>query len=116
MQMQRNLIALALLLLLNSGCAKNIHPNQIDSLDGKTYDTLLVAQSVLDNAKIQFQQGKLPATSKPVINGMGQAYMELRELWLQYRAAPSASLSDKIVAASLEINRFILELRKIGVK
>jgi hypothetical protein len=105
-----------LLLLLLAGCAKSIHPGQIDSLDGKTYDTLLVAQSVLDNAKIAISQGKLPQSAKPVINGMGAAYGELRELWLQYRAMPNSVLSDKIIAASLEINRFILEMRKLGVK
>jgi hypothetical protein len=105
-----------ILLLLLWGCAKSIHPGSIDKLDSTTYDTLTVAQSVLSNAKDLYDKGKLPTTSKPVINGMGHAYNELRDLWLQYRANPSATLSDKIIKASLEINRFILELRKLGVK
>jgi hypothetical protein len=114
--MKQNLTILALLLLLSSGCAKNIHPGSIDKLDSTTYDTLTVAQSVLDNAKIQYAQGKLPTTSKPVINGMGHAYNELRDLWLQYRANPSADLTSKILTATNMINQFILELRKVGVK
>jgi len=81
---QRNLLLLsllALLLLLSGGCAvKAPHPNAVDKLDGATYDVLTVAQSVLDNAKVNFKAGKLPADSKAIINGMGIAYNELRDL------------------------------------
>jgi hypothetical protein len=112
---RQNLTILALLLLLSSGCAKNIHPGQIDALDGKTYDVLTVAQSVLDEAKVQYAQGKLPTTAKPIINGMGQAYNELRDLWNQYRAKPDASLESKILTATSSLNSFILQLRGMGV-
>lgn len=111
------LIPILAILLAGSNCRTHVpHPGQIDNLDGQTYDTLTVAQSVLDNARIQYTQGKLPATAKPVINGMGAAYNELRDLWIQYRANPDASLSSKILTATNNVNQFILELRKQGVK
>jgi hypothetical protein len=109
-------ISLLFLLLLVGCSVKAPHPNAVDKLDGTTYDILTVAQSVLDNAKIDFAQGKLPSTSKPVINGMGLAYNELRDLWLDYHASPDATKVDRILAATNSINNFILQLRKLGVK
>ena len=114
--MKQAITTLALLLLLSGGCAKSIHPGSIDAVDSRTYDTLLVAQSVLDNAKIAFKQGKLPDSAKPVINRMGEAYNLLRDLWLEYRANPSAAIEQKITAATLQVNRFILDLRGMGVQ
>jgi len=112
----RNLISLALLLLLSIGCAKTIRPGSIDAVDSRTYDTLLIAQSILDNAKIAVVQGKLTDSAKPVINRMGEAYNLLRDLWLQYRATPNAAIEQKIIAATLTVNQFILDLRGMGVK
>jgi len=112
----RNLISLALLLLLSIGCAKTIRPGSIDAVDSKTYDTLLIAQSVLDNAKVAVLQGKLPASAKPIINSCGEAYNKLRDVWITYRANPDAELEQRIISATLELNRIILELRGLGVK
>jgi len=113
--MTLNMLLLGLLL---TGCGKNTvvqHPGAIDSLDSKTYDVLLVAQNVLDNAKVAYKQGKLPETAKAAINAGGVVYTDLRELWLEYRAKPDATLVEKITSATLKINQFVLELRGMGV-
>lgn len=69
-----------------AGCAKNAtpHPNQINAFDGQTYDRLTEAQAALDEAKVQYQTGKLPATAKTVINDTGAIYEQARtahNLW-----------------------------------
>lgn len=113
------IVALLLSAILSAGCSHNAlprHPNAINEFDGRTYDGLVVAQAVLDAAKIEVAKGVLPASVKPVINSAGKAYNEARELWLLYRAQPDASIEQQIVAAMLELNRFILELRGLGVK
>jgi hypothetical protein len=92
------------------------YPNAVDKLDSKTYDVLTVAQSVLDNAKVAFKAGKLPSTSKAVINGMGDAYNLLRDLWLEYRVSQDQATAQKILNATTKVNQFILDLRKLGVK
>ena len=114
--MKQTLIVIPLLAILLSGCAKSIRPGSIDAVDSKTYDTLLIAQSVLDNAKVAVLQGKLPASAKPIINSCGEAYNKLRDVWITYRANPDAELEQRIISATLELNRIILELRGLGVK
>jgi len=109
------ILALALL----TGCTRSAlvrHPDAVDELDARTYDTLLVAQAVLDNAKVEILAGRLPASAKPTVNAAGGAYDTLRELWLTYRAKPDASVAEKIAAATLIVNRYILDLRGLGVK
>lgn len=113
------MVPLLALLLLGSGCNRSAiprHPNAIDQLDSNTYDTLIVAQAVLDNAKIAVKQGKIPESAKPIINAGGAAYNAVRDLWLDYRASPSVSLADKIFSAVAELNKIILQLRGLGVE
>ena len=76
-----------ILLSFGAGCAKKAtpHPNQINSFDGATYDTLITAQATLSEAKAQFAAGKLPAGSKDIINTAGAAYETARTSWVTWR-------------------------------
>ncbi len=112
----KRLIPLYLFLLLIPACQRSLRPGAIDQLDSQTYDTLLVFQSLLDNTKIQIQQGKLPDSTKPIVNDAGKAYNGLRDAWLAYRAAPSATASQRISEAALEVSKFITQLRGLGGK
>lgn len=108
-----------LLLLLMAGCGRNAtvrHPNAIDQLDSNTYDTLIVAKAVLDEAKAELISGKLPGSAKGVVNACGAAYNVLLPLSKQYHDSPDATLAGKISAATFELNKIILELRNMGVK
>lgn len=102
-----------LALLLCGGCAKATvpHPGQVDAVDGKGYDTLIVSQAAINEAKVQLKAGKLPESAKPTLNAAIAAYNELHTVWLAYRANPEASVADKVIAATVEINRLILLLR-----
>jgi hypothetical protein len=79
------LVALVITLAMMPGCAHKAtpHPNQIDAFDGATYDTLITAQATLDEAKVQFGQGKFASvpTAKVIINDAGAAYDQARTAW-----------------------------------
>ena len=121
-------IGTTLLLLLGLGftvaCHKQIvapHPGALDAFDSQTYDALNVAQGVLDQAKIEFTQGNLPAGTKLIINRTGQLYNVARDAWLEYRAVKQAGASQstldavaaKLTAAVAELNSTIIDLRKL---
>lgn len=112
----KRLLPITLLLILAGGCAKTIRVGAIDKLDSDTYNTLTVAQVLLDNAKVSIIQGKLPDTAKLIVNNAGKAYNALRDSWLAYRANPVADTSSRMTAAALEMSRCIADLRGIGVK
>jgi hypothetical protein len=115
---RREFLLMPLLAMCIVACGVNVkarHPNAIDQLDSNTYDTLIVAQSVLDNAKVAVKQGKLPDSAKPVINAGGTAYSVVRELWLEYRANQNTPLANQIIAATPELNKIIMQLRGLGV-
>jgi hypothetical protein len=113
-------IPILFLALILYGCQVKIHPGAVDQFDSATYDTLIVAQSVLDSAKIAFAQGALPAEAKAIINKAGESYNLLRDAWLGYRAAKTeadkGNAKAAVDAAVIAVNQFILDLRKLGVK
>lgn len=59
-----------LLILVLLGCAKKVevHPGAISNLDSYTFDLLLVEQDALNQAKADFQAGKLPVAAKDALN------------------------------------------------
>jgi len=123
-----SLSLLALLWLgLTVACHKQLvapHPEALDAFDSQTYDALLVAQGVLDQAKIEYAQGNLPTASKPIINKAGNAYNLARDLWLGYRAVKQAggtydqleNAALKVAAAIGQLNLTITDLQKLFQK
>ncbi len=117
-------LLLLLCLSLTAACHKQIvapHPGALDAFDSQTYDALNVAQSVLDQAKIEYTQGNLPAGSKLIINRTGYLYNVARDAWLEYRAVKQAgegkpqldAIAAKVTAAVRELNNTIVDLRKL---
>jgi hypothetical protein len=76
-----------LLIVFGLACHKNAtpHPNQINSFDGRTYDTLISAQAALDEAKSQYRNRTLPQDAKQIINDAGAAYEQARSSWQLWR-------------------------------
>jgi ABC-type transporter lipoprotein component MlaA len=91
------------------------HPGSVDTYDSAAYDLLVVAQSVLDQAKIQFNQGKLPTSAKQIINNAGTSYNLLRDAWLAYRAVQNPDKLKALQNAMAAVNGFLADLRKLGV-
>lgn len=101
--------------------AAQLHPGALDSFDSQTYDALLVSQGVLDQAKIEYAQGHLPAASKAVINKAGDTYNVARDVWLEYRAIKGTSATEsqlqnvalKVTAALGQLNQLIEDVRQL---
>ena len=74
--LKRKLAAVVLVVAL-AGChGYQVHPGAVNTFDSKTYDSLLVAQSVIDTSRAQFASGALPAKFKPAANKAIVAYDE----------------------------------------
>jgi hypothetical protein len=82
----------AVLAFLLVGCAaKVIHPGAANSFDSSSYDTLLVAHSVIESTKADLAANKFPAAIsgnvKTALNGLITAYDASDTAYLAYHAA-----------------------------
>jgi hypothetical protein len=106
-------VPVILWLALAMSCAPKVHTGAINAFDSKTYDSLLVYQSVLDSAKIEFAQGKLPASAKPIINKAGETYNLLRDAWLAYRASQTQDTTAKVQQLTVQMDAIISDLNAL---
>jgi uncharacterized protein Usg len=98
-----------------------VHPGALDTFDSNTYDALLIAQAVLDQAKIEYKLGNFPTVSLPFINKAGDSYNVARDAWLTYRAiklagATGNELQDamsRVTALLGQLDRDIADVRKL---
>lgn len=82
---------LTVIAFLVSGCAMaQLHPGSVSTLDSKSFDVLLIAQAVIDQARSELAAGSLPDTLKPALNRLIDAYNVARTSWLTYRNAVKA--------------------------
>lgn len=71
-----------------TACARyTVHPGAVSTADSIGYDALLIARSTIDQARADYQAGKLPDSSKAAFNTLVQSYSVARESWLTYRGA-----------------------------
>lgn len=117
------------LLQLPAGCAMAqqsaaahvAHPNQINDADGYTYDTLLTAKAVLDQAKVEFRAGQLPAAAyKPIQDAdaiYANAYADYK-LWRDVenglQPGDQSSLWAKVSNDLQDVVKSVATIRKIG--
>jgi hypothetical protein len=83
------LVLLFPLLFTISACAAQyvIHPGALTRTDSVAYDTLLIAETAINQARTAYQAGNLPKESKATLDALVQAYNVARESWLTYRDA-----------------------------
>jgi hypothetical protein len=90
--------ALLLLLLIVAGtttaCAGQytVHPGAVNTADSIGYDALLIAKNTIDQARTDYQAGRLPDSSKEAFNGLVRSYNVARESWLTYRGAVATNM------------------------
>jgi hypothetical protein len=92
-------------LLLCAACSRYaVHPGSLNKTDSAAYDTLLVAEAAIDQARIEYNAGTLPASSKTPLDALVKAYNVARESWLTYRGAISTSQPTQIYLDQLTKN------------
>jgi hypothetical protein len=83
------LLLLAPLVFTTAACAARytIHPGALNVADSAAYDTLLVAEAAIDQARVQNQTRTLPSAEKDALNTLIRSYNVARDSWLTYRGA-----------------------------
>jgi len=94
-----------------------------DVADSAVYDTLLVAEAAIDQAREENQTRPFSAEAKESLNRLIQAYNVAREAWLTYRGAVDAQRKRDSAAASSrrffgsyfeQLNRNLSDLRRLS--
>jgi hypothetical protein len=93
------------LMFCTTGCAAQyrVHPGALNQTDSAAYDTLLIAETVIDQARLDYQNQKLPPRAKDALNTLIQSYTVARESWLTYRG---------VLATNIPPGEYIRELSK----
>src|SRR6266481_2109043 len=95
----------AALLLLAAACTAHykLHPGALNTTDSAAYDTLLIAEAAIDQARAENQTRPFSGEAKETLNRLIQSYniyygcalsrlrFAAREAWLTYRAAVAAA-------------------------
>src|SRR5262245_58414791 len=78
-------LLMAPLLFSSTACAAflyTVHPGALNKTDSMAYDTLLVAKRVIDQARTDYQQGRLTAGTNEALNILIRSYNVARDSWL----------------------------------
>jgi hypothetical protein len=96
------LMALVPMLLFSSACAAHyaVHPGALNPSDSAAYDTLLIAETVIDQART----GNLAPQYKDALNTLVQSYNVARESWLTYRGALATNTPSDLYFQQLTKN------------
>ncbi len=84
------------LLVLAAACTAHykLHPGALNTTDSAAYDTLLIAEAAIDQARAENQTRPFSAEAKETLNRLIQSYNIAREAWLTYRGAVAANVSS----------------------
>ncbi len=82
-------LLLAPLVFPAAACAARyqVHPGALNVSDSAAYDTLLIAEAAIDQARMENQTGRLVSAEKDALNTLIRSYNVARDSWLTYRGA-----------------------------
>jgi hypothetical protein len=88
-QHQPGCLLLVLAVLSTAACAAHYkpHPGALNVTDSVAYDTLLAAETAIEEARTQNQTRPLPGRAKDALNAVIDSYNIARTAWLMYRGA-----------------------------
>src|SRR5262249_34202308 len=94
------LLLVTLLPAATSACAARytIHPGALNKTDSAAYDILLVAETAIDQARLDYKSGHLPAGAKPAFEALVQSYNITPQ---SYLASPRSIATNAPAALSL---------------
>jgi len=83
------LVLMVPLLVSTSACAAHyaVQPGSLNTADSAAYDTLLIAETVIDQARPE----NISPTEKAALKTLVASYNAARESWLTYRGALAAN-------------------------
>ena len=86
----------AALLVLAAACTAHykLHPGALNTTDPAAYDTLLIAEAAIDQARAENQTRPFSGEAKVSLNRLIQSYNIAREAWLTYRGAVATNVSS----------------------
>ncbi|SRR6266446_3683057 len=86
-------IAVALVLLTAACTAQyKLHPGALNTTDSAAYDTLLIAEVAIDQARAENQTRPFSPEAKDALNTLIRSYNVSREAWLTYRGAVATNV------------------------
>lgn len=102
-------IGLVLLLLLSvstTSCAAHytVHPGALNQTDSVAYDALRIAETTIDQARLDLQAGQLPPEAKDALEELIRVYNVARASWLTYRAAIASAGGNPVSFDQLSKN------------
>ena len=94
------------LLLSTTACAAHytIHPGALSKADSAAYDTLLIAETAIDQARTAYGARQLPEETKGALNTLIRSYNVARESWLTYRGAAATGVPSDVYFNRLNKN------------
>jgi len=70
-----------------------VHPGALNKVDSAAYDTLLSAQAAINQARLEYDAGRLPQSSKEGLDQLVQVFNAARASWLAYRDVAQTNVS-----------------------
>jgi hypothetical protein len=105
LQHEFGIAVVLVVLVLASGCAARltVHPGAFNRVDSAAYDSLLIAEAAIDQAKIAYAAGQLPG-GRQGLDALIASYGVAREAWLTYRGALGTNVSPQAYLDKLNSN------------
>jgi len=117
------IVLLAPLLVASTACAARytVHPGALNTVDSAAYDTLLIAETAIDQSRMAYQSGQLPSDAKDSLDTLVGSYNAARDSWLTYRGAiatnaPSGQYMEQLNKNLSDLTSAIRALKRKGVK
>jgi hypothetical protein len=118
---QHGLSAVLILAILLAGAAcaarYTVHPGALNKTDSAAYDSLLIAEAAIDQARSEVKAGQFPAKAVDAFKTVVLSYNIARESWVTYRGAiatkvPSQDYFDKLTKNLADLTNAIEALKE----
>lgn len=94
-----------------TGCKKNVHPGAISVVDSNLYDTLLVAQGSLEEARKTVAENPTPLYIQ-AFNKAAAIYNQAEADWQLYHSSGDGTLLTKLQGEVDQVVKTIADMRK----
>ena len=114
-------VVIPLLMVSATSCSAHytIHPGALNQTDSSAYDALLIAETTIDQARLDLQAGQLLDEAKTALAALIRSYNLARATWLTYRGAiatnvPSQVYFDQLTQNLSDLTDAIRKFQSVG--